>query len=51
MLLLMLEAWLLTKIWPESWRPKPTRRRAKAPTKAGAAAVPKLAAPPQSDAP
>jgi exosortase len=52
MVLLMLEAWLLTKIWPERWRPKPVpRRRAPVATKTSAAAAPKLAAPPQSDAP
>jgi exosortase len=52
MVLLMLEAWLLTKIWPERWRPKPVpRRRARMATKTSATAAPKLAAPPQSDAP
>ena len=39
--LLLTEAWLLTKLWPERWRPKPS----------DGAAVPARVAPPQSDAP
>ena len=49
--LLLTEAWLLTKLWPERWRPKPARRPAQRPATTGEGAVPKLAAPPQSDAP
>lgn len=51
LLLLLTEAWLLAKLWPERWRPKPARRRPQRPATTGEAAVPKLAAPPQSDAP
>ena len=50
-LLLLTEAWLLTKLWPERWRPKRARRSARRPTPTGGAAAPTLAAPPQSEAP
>ena len=50
MLLLMAEAWLLSKLWPERWRPKPARRPVRERTQTAGAAVQKLAAPPQSDA-
>ncbi len=50
-LLLLTEAWLLSKLWPERWRPKPARGPAQRPTPSAGAAVPTLAAPPQSDAP
>lgn len=49
--LLLTEAWLLSKLWPERWRPKRARRRAQQATPAGEDTVPTLAAPPQSDAP
>jgi exosortase len=51
MLLLMAEAWLLSKIWPERWRPKPAKRPARRPSKTGEAPVTKLVAPPHSDTP
>jgi hypothetical protein len=50
-MLLLTEAWLLTKLWPERWRPKPARRPKQSLTPTGVDAVPALAAPPQSDAP
>jgi exosortase len=50
MLLLLAEAWLLSKLWPERWRPKPARRSERGPVQTGTP-VTKLAAPPQSDAP
>jgi exosortase len=49
--LLLTEAWLLSKLWPERWRPKPVRKPAPRPPPSGVAAVPTLAVPPQSDAP
>ena len=51
-LLLLTEAWLLSKLWPERWRPKKRARRpVQRPTPSAGAAVPTLAAPPESDAP
>jgi exosortase/archaeosortase family protein len=50
-MLLLAEAWLLSKLWPERWRPKPARRRVRRPAPIPAAPGTKLVAPPQSDAP
>jgi exosortase len=51
-MLLLAEAWLLSKLWPERWRPKPVRRkRVRKPAPIAGAPVTKLVAPPQSDAP
>ena len=50
MALLMAEAWLLSKLWPERWRPKRARRHAKRTTQDGVDTVPTLAAPSKSDA-
>lgn len=50
-MLLLAEAWLLSKLWPERWRPKPARRRVRKPAPIAGAPVTKLVAPPQSDAP
>jgi exosortase len=51
LVLLLTEARLLAKLWPERWRPKPAGRPKQQPTPTGGAALPALAAPPQSDAP
>jgi exosortase len=50
-LLLLTEAWLLTMLWPERWRPKPARRPAQRPTPNGVGDVSTLVPPQQSDAP
>jgi exosortase len=50
-LLLLTEAWLLTKLWPARWRPKPARRSTRRPAPAAGAALPSPPGPPQADAP
>ena len=50
-MLLLTEAWLLTKLWPERWRPKPARRSTRRPAPAAGAALPSPPRPPQADAP
>ena len=50
-LLLLTEAWLLTKLWPERWRPQPARRAKRRPAPAAEASVPSSPRPPQADAP
>jgi len=50
-MLLLTEAWLLTKLWPARWRPKPAHRSTRRPAPAAGAALPSPPRPPQADAP
>lgn len=49
--LLLGEAWLLAKLWPERWRPKPVRRSSRRPAPASDTAGRAPPRPPQTDAP